>query len=200
MSDEHKRKIALAHTGKKKAPFTAQARLNMRLAHLGKPHPNKSHRLSEQAKTKIAASKLGIPRPASVREQISKKLSGAGNFWYGKQRPIETRLKMSESLKGEKSHFWRGGINHPNLTARGSIAYALWRHEVFERDGYKCVLCQSTKNLEADHIMAFCVYPDLRFEVFNGRTLCESCHRKTPNYGSKALYQKERDPMSSRLT
>jgi hypothetical protein len=30
-------------------------------------------------------------------------------------------------------------------------------------------------------------WPELRFDVGNGRTLCFDCHKKTPNYGYKAV-------------
>ena len=42
----------------------------------------------------------------------------------------------------------------------------------------------------ADHELPFAYFPDLRFEVLNGRTLCETCHRKTPTFGegAKTMY------------
>ncbi len=38
-------------------------------------------------------------------------------------------------------------------------------------------------NLVAHHIKAFASYPDLRFEVSNGLTLCKSCHAKRHEKG-----------------
>lgn len=45
--------------------------------------------------------------------------------------------------------------------------------------------------MNADHIMPFAYFPDLRFELSNGRTLCLKCHQKTDTYmgRAKALYE-----------
>jgi 5-methylcytosine-specific restriction endonuclease McrA len=40
--------------------------------------------------------------------------------------------------------------------------------------------------LNANHILSWRDHPESRYDVTNGRTLCDACHRKTPNYGSKA--------------
>lgn len=60
-----------------------------------------------------------------------------------------------------------------------------WRESVLLRDDYKCVFCGSDKSLEADHIKPKAIYPELRFDVDNGRTLCNPCHKQTPTYGSR---------------
>lgn len=75
-----------------------------------------------------------------------------------------------------------------NKALRRSPAYAVWRRSVFLRDNYTCVLCGARGvRLEADHIKSWSAHPQFRFLVPNGRTLCVPCHRKTPNYGWKAL-------------
>jgi 5-methylcytosine-specific restriction endonuclease McrA len=61
--------------------------------------------------------------------------------------------------------------------------YYGWRKLVFQRDGHKCIECGSTERLAADHIKPHALYPELRYELSNGRTLCESCHKKTPTFG-----------------
>jgi 5-methylcytosine-specific restriction endonuclease McrA len=68
---------------------------------------------------------------------------------------------------------------------RGSPEYRAWRIAVLKRDGFRCVWCKSEKNLEAHHIYSFASFPELRFEVKNGLTLCRDCHLLTPNHGSK---------------
>lgn len=86
--------------------------------------------------------------------------------------------------KGKDSPNWRGGITPLHRKIRNSKEYALWRTAVFERDDYTCIWCgQCGGTLNADHIKPFALYPELRFAIDNGRTLCEECHRTTDTYG-----------------
>lgn len=79
-----------------------------------------------------------------------------------------------------------------HILERGSKKYAEWRKSVFERDKYTCVMCGDKKggNLEADHIKPFALYPEKRFDINNGRTLCRPCHQKTPTYGVRVFQYK----------
>jgi 5-methylcytosine-specific restriction endonuclease McrA len=80
---------------------------------------------------------------------------------------------------------------------RQSAAYRTWRDAVFARDGYVCVQCGDrnyegrgqTVILQADHIKPFALYPGLRLDVNNGRTLCVPCHRATGTFGRQAIYR-----------
>lgn len=109
----------------------------------------------------------------------------------GCKMSIEARHKISESRKGKKSPNWKGGITPVNNKIRKSFEYKLWRESVFERDDWTCVFCgeRSGKGnpvvLNADHIKPFALFPELRFAIDNGRTLCIDCHRKTDTYGAK---------------
>jgi hypothetical protein len=48
------------------------------------------------------------------------------------------------------------------------------------------VWCGKTKEkLEADHIKPFALFPELRFDISNGRTLCLPCHKLTDNYAGR---------------
>ena len=70
-----------------------------------------------------------------------------------------------------------------------TLQYKEWRKIVFERDKYTCQIC-GIKNIKfhADHIKPWALYPKLRYELTNGRTLCIACHIKTDTYGGKILY------------
>lgn len=87
----------------------------------------------------------------------------------------------------EKHPAWRGGITPLNVKIRNSPRMKEWRAAVFKRDGYTCVLGgkEHGNKLEADHIKRFSDYPELRFDINNGRTLCVNCHKRTDTYGNK---------------
>lgn len=114
----------------------------------------------------------------------------------GKQASAETRIKMSQARlgkpclnrRGEKNPLWRGGITPKHLAIRASLEYKNWRRSVFERDLYSCVFCGAKNGngqhvtLHADHIKPFSLFPNLRLDINNGRTLCKKCHKKTDTY------------------
>jgi len=59
-------------------------------------------------------------------------------------------------------------------------AYKKWRKNVAHRDGFTCQWpkCGSTKQLRFHHIKRWAEYPNLRFELTNGITLCRMHHDK----------------------
>lgn len=112
----------------------------------------------------------------------------------------ERRLAISKrslgipryKMRGENNPFWRGGITEKNRAIRTSLEYKNWRRAVFKRDDWTCVLCLvSGGELNADHIKPFAFFPELRFTIDNGRTLCTPCHKQTDTFGSKAFNYKK---------
>ena len=88
----------------------------------------------------------------------------------GKKRPDVAR---------DKNPNWKGGVTPINEIIRKSVVYYNWRKSVFERDNFTCVLCGVRgEYLNADHIKPFSLFPELRFAIDNGRTLCVPCHKK----------------------
>lgn len=67
-----------------------------------------------------------------------------------------------------------------------------WRKSVLERDNYTCQCCGDQDELVAHHIECFARNEALRFEVYNGITLCKSCHtefHRFYGYGDNNLLQ-----------
>ncbi len=61
---------------------------------------------------------------------------------------------------------------------RNAPEYREWREQVFSRDDYTCQKCgQRGKKLNAHHVKQYALYPDLRFDLDNGITLCDDCHK-----------------------
>src|SRR3990167_2916761 len=114
----------------------------------------------------------------------------------GKKFTEEHKRKLSEANKGkhdnsgDKNPNWRGGINPINMQIRKSKEMELWRNEVFKRDNWICQDCnQIGGRLQADHIKPFAHFPELRFELSNGRTLCRNCHIKKTKIDNKLYYK-----------
>lgn len=141
---------------------------------------------SEETKLKISLSQTGKKR---TPEQIAKTVAKT----IGKKRTPEQRAKISKALSGQKRPWhvgknnpnWKGGVTKECQVLRSSLEYRQWRTAVFTRDNFLCVVGgkEHGNKLNADHIKAFASHPELRFDISNGRTLCEACHKKTDTYG-----------------
>lgn len=150
--------------------------------------------------------KIGyIPKMAFKKGQITwnKGLLKEKSHLYGKKY---SQKQKDNILLGRKKFYDKNGRISPiNHLIRNSNEYKLWRKSVFERDNYICIWCfkkggwnkQEHKIiiLNADHIKPFSLFPELRFAIDNGRTLCVECHKKTNTFGWKSLnnYKKKYD-------
>jgi len=169
-SKEHRRKLSIAMKGRpgywKGKKMSESARLTM-------SQSGKKKRLTEEHKAKIGASLKGRVFSEST----------LAKFRARRHSPEELK-KMSEAHKGEKSPSWKGGISPINERIRQSTEFKQWRAAVFARDKYTCQKCDakhkvgSRPKLHPHHIKPFAKYPVLRFDVDNGLTLCEICHKE----------------------
>lgn len=125
---------------------------------------------------------------------------GFGKWMIGKKASLSTRKSISEGQKKRivegRHNFYIDGRTPKNKLIRHSVEYKVWRESVFKRDNWTCQKCGIRSGqakrviLHADHIKPFAYFPELRFEITNGRTLCRSCHAKTDTYKGKAINHK----------
>lgn len=145
---EARAKISVTLRGKKRTYLTDDARRRMSLGRKGKS-------ISTEHKQALINSNIG------------------------RIKSLEERTKISNALSREKSPSWKGGISDVNVKIRNGSLYKRWRKAVLIRDEYCCQLCidKTAEDLEAHHIKGFASFPELRFDVNNGLTICEPCHK-----------------------
>ena len=119
----------------------------------------KNRVVSEITKLKISNALKGKKRPEKI----------------GIKFPYKPRPSMQGRMVGEKNPAWKGGKQSFDRIERVRFGRTIQKL-VFERDGYKCVLCSSGGDLQVDHIQSWSEYVDLRFSMDNCRTLCVKCH------------------------
>lgn len=85
------------------------------------------------------------------------KISGKNNYRYNHNKTSDDRA--NDRRYDEKNH--------------------KWRNYVFKRDKYTCVACSSNKSgtLVAHHLDGYNWCTEKRYDIENGVTLCESCHK-----------------------
>lgn len=140
--------------------------------------------LSEARKTHS-----GPNKGKKMSKEFCKKV---GDFWRGKPQSPEfikkRAIAISKTAKRGKEHpLWMGGNSRKSRYYGQTFPYRQWRRTILNRDGHCCTICKSTYRLEIDHIKPWSLYPDLRYDLNNGRTLCRKCHKQTPTYGIKLI-------------
>jgi hypothetical protein len=84
------------------------------------------------------------------------------------------------SVRGENSPFWLPPEQRKVTESeqiRQSVEYAEWRIKVWSRDKTKCRVCGIRKDpMVAHHLDGFNIFPEKRFDVDNGVTLCDRHH------------------------
>ena len=124
---------------------------------------------------------------------LGKKYSDKHRKNIGLSQRGKCYAKRSIAKLGDKNPNWKNGVTPENKKLRNSKQFSEWRKKVFERDNYTCQLCGIRGvELHPDHIKRFCLYPDLRFEISNGRTLCKKCHLTTDTWGNRNMKKEQK--------
>ena len=145
---------------------------------------------------------FGRKHSAETKKKLSElKLESPVKYWLGKKRDESTKLKISEKNKGKvrSDEFKKNiskrfsGENHPRWIndraklakkqIRNDTAYKEWRKNVWIRDKFNCKIKNSSceGKIVAHHIFGWKDYPDLRYDINNGITLCKFHHPKKRN-------------------
>lgn len=107
-----------------------------------------------------------------------------GQKRHTQHHTLEARIKIGKNTpktSGERHWNWKGGITEQNRVIRLSLQYEIWRKEVYRRDKWTCRICEKhcqRKDIVAHHLNNFADFPEMRFSVDNGLTLCRECHVK----------------------
>ena len=154
----------------------------------------KHWKLSDKAKENISNGHYGLKHSKETKKKIGRKGDKNKNWKGGKPKCLDCGKLLSNynnkrcsicSKKGNNSPMWKGGITKERVKIWFSNEYKIWRKLVFKRDNYICKKCNKRSRkgkrleLEAHHIKLFSTFPEFRFDVKNGITLCKKCHNKT---------------------
>jgi len=119
--------------------------------------------------------RLGMKQSEKTKEKIRLKKRG-------QKHTMKTKSKMSLS---------HGGTGISVIATKRYYhlkdwRYKEWRSKVFERDNWTCQTCRKRGvELNAHHIKSWANYPEFRYDLNNGVTLCVECHKLTDNYKGK---------------
>jgi len=167
---------------------------------------NKGKQFSAQSRARMSAAQRAAYARGRIHPMLGRKHSQeTKRQWSKKRKGIDNRSPATQvrvraewrARRGAHVPTWKGGITPLVRSIRTLPEYYAWRTAVFERDGYRCVLCHENGRINADHIMAFAAIMDkfaIRsieaaracaklWDINNGRTLCVPCHKQTDTYG-----------------
>jgi len=188
--------------GKKRPTPSKETRKKLSEANKGNVPWMKGKKHTEETKRKMSIALTGRVASQETRNKISKALTGKK---FSKERVEKMSKRMTGKprfdLRGKNHPQWDGGRPFKRESINNLVEYKEWRKAVYERDNYTCVECGYNKGhiLVADHIKQLAIIlkeNDIDsiekalkckeiWDVNNGRTLCEDCHKKTPTYCRK---------------
>jgi len=125
-------------------------------------------------------------KPYSIKNGEDKFCSKECYFVWQKGRKRSDGFRRRCSIGQQRRNAQRTLITPINIRIRGSGEYKRWKRAVLNRDDNACTRCGVKKTwdryvrLEVHHIKPFATFPERRFDVDNGITLCKKCHDMEP--------------------
>jgi hypothetical protein len=119
---------------------------------------------------------------AEIKQKISVSRTGKGlgHPFYGlRVHTPEMRRKNAESHRAAAAYNWiEDRTQLAKQQERNDAAYKEWRRQVWLRDDFKCRIADSNceGRIEAHHILPWSAFPELRYQITNGITLCRHHH------------------------
>ena len=182
ISEETRRKIGLAHKGKK-VVVTEETKKKISQTMKGRS-PKNLQSLHKLPRNKEWCRKIGLGHK-------------------GMRHTDKTREMISRTKRNPLTPLYRA--------IRECYKYNDWRSSVFSRDNYTCQHCGKKRGeIHADHIKPFSFLSKKEkiktldealscyelWDTKNGRTLCINCHKKTDTWGFRK-YKLENDIVQS---
>ena len=101
----------------------------------------------------------------------------------GRKISLVTREKMSQAQRGENHYRWNPNREAVRRDLRNDPIYKQWSKCVKSRDFWKCKISNKdcSGKVVAHHILPWAKFPELRYEINNGITLCHTHHPKKRN-------------------
>jgi hypothetical protein len=121
----------------------------------------------------------------SEKQKNAVRLAALGNKYCLGREPWN-KGKPFLAIQGEKNHMWNGGSSKFYQSHYNNAEYRNWRRSVFIRDKFTCQHCGVRHtNINAHHIKSYTYYPEFRYDIKNGLTLCGQCHSKVDHFRIK---------------
>lgn len=97
--------------------------------------------------------------------------------WENNQKIMKGNDYWKKTIK---TQFKKGHDNFVSPWSKKyhSVLYKQWREKILKKFKYKCVKCNSEKNLVVHHIQTRKEKPELIIDIKNGMVLCRKCHAK----------------------
>ena len=158
--EDSKQKIRMALIGTKRGAMSDEHKKKLSISHMGKIPWNKN--------------KKGIH--LSPKSEFKKGDRGGKTYneIYGDNAELEKHKRRIAHLA-----IWdKKGRMLEHRNKHVGSEYVRWRTAVFQRDNWTCQTCGVRgTTLNAHHIKCWAKYPELRFVIDNGITLCKPCHK-----------------------